>query len=183
MGMAAPVYYTAEMVRQMPDDGNKYEVVHGELLVTPAPRLWHQELAHRLGEGLRAYLRREPVGHAFATRSDISWGQEDILVEPDVLVAPLDQVRTLDWSSIRHLLLAVEILSPSSVRSDRFTKRRLYQEQGVPLYWIVDGDERFVEVWRPEDRFPVIERERLVWDPAGAGTPFRIEFVELFRPI
>jgi len=41
MGMAAPTYYTADMVRQMPDDGNKYEVVHGELLVTPAPRVWH----------------------------------------------------------------------------------------------------------------------------------------------
>jgi len=183
MGMAAPVYYTADMVRQMPDDGNKYEVVHGELLVTPAPRLWHQVIAQRLGAALTEYLRREPVGHAFATRSDISWGQDDVLVEPDVFVAPLDHVRTLDWSGIRHLLLAVEILSPSSVRYDRFTKRRLYQEREVPLYWIVDGDARFVEVWRPEDRFPVIERERLVWHPVGAGAPFAIPLAELFRPI
>jgi hypothetical protein len=44
MGMAAPIYYTADMVRAMPDDGNRYEVVYGELLVTPAPRLWHQAL-------------------------------------------------------------------------------------------------------------------------------------------
>ncbi len=42
MGMAAPVYYTADMVRAMPDDGNRYEVVYGELLVTPSPRPWHQ---------------------------------------------------------------------------------------------------------------------------------------------
>lgn len=183
MGMAAPIYYTAEMVRQLPDDGNRYEVVHGELLVTPAPRFWHEEVAYRLGEALRAYLRREPVGHAMASRSDISWGLDDVLVEPDVFVAPLDHVRTLDWSRIRHLLLAVEILSPSSVRYDRFTKRRLYQERGVPLYWIVDGDERFVEVWRPEDRFPTIERERLVWRPAGAEAAFTLELAELFRAI
>jgi len=183
MGMAAPTYYTADMVRQMPDDGNKYEVVHGELLVTPAPRLWHQVLAQRFSAALGEYLEHEPVGHVFATRSDISWGLEDVLVEPDVLVAPLDHVRTLDWAEIRHLLLAVEILSPSSVRYDRFTKRLLYQEHGVPLYWIVDGDAHSVELWRPEDRFPQIERERLVWHPVGAATPFNLELEELFKPI
>ncbi len=48
MGMAAPIYYTADMVRALPDDGNRYEVVHGELLVTPAPRLWHEEVGIRL---------------------------------------------------------------------------------------------------------------------------------------
>jgi hypothetical protein len=47
MGMAATTYWTAEMVRQLPDDGNRYEVVHGELLVTPAPRLNHQLLVTR----------------------------------------------------------------------------------------------------------------------------------------
>ena len=98
MGMAAPTYYTAEMVRQMPDDGNTYEVVHGELLVTPAPRVWHQLVAQRLGTALGEYLRYQPIGHVFAARSDISWGLDDVLVEPDVFVAPLDQVQTLDWA-------------------------------------------------------------------------------------
>jgi Uma2 family endonuclease len=183
MGMAAPTYYTAAMVRQMPDDGNTYEVVHGELLVTPAPRLWHQVLAQRLGTALGEYLKHESVGHALTGRSDISWGLDDVLVEPDVFVAPLHQVRTLDWAQIRHLLLAVEVLSPSSVRHDRFTKRRLYQEQGVPLYWLVDGDARSVDVWRPEDRLPTIERERLVWHPAGATAPFQLDVVEFFKAI
>ena len=49
MGMAAPVYYTADMVRALPNDGNRYETVHGELLVTPAPRLWHQVTKRLLG--------------------------------------------------------------------------------------------------------------------------------------
>ena len=43
MGMVAPVYYTADMVRALPDDGKRYETVHGELLVTPAPRAWHRK--------------------------------------------------------------------------------------------------------------------------------------------
>ncbi len=62
MGMPAPRYYTAEMVRDLPDDGNRYEVVYSELLVTPAPRLWHQVLVQRLTVALDGYLRTEPVG-------------------------------------------------------------------------------------------------------------------------
>ena len=74
MGMVAPSYFTAEQARALPDDGNRYEVVYGELLVTPAPRPWHQEVVGRLSDGLRAYLRQEPVGHLFQSPADISLG-------------------------------------------------------------------------------------------------------------
>lgn len=182
MGMAAPTYYTAEMVRALPEDGNKYEVVHGELLVTPAPRPWHEVVWGRLFIALNDYLQREPIGHLFGSRSDISWGP-DTLVSPDIIVVPLEEARMLEWAQMRHLLLVAEVLSPSSKRHDRFTKRRLYQEQGVPVYWIVDGDAHTAEVWTPEARFPHIERERLVWHPAGAGIPFTLTLSELFRPL
>jgi len=145
-------------------------------------RPWHEELVARLHEALREYLRREPVGHAFGSRADITWGRY-VGVEPDVFVVPLDQARTLDWGQMRDLLFVVEVLSPSSARADRFTKRRLYQERRIPVYWIVDGDERFVEVWTPDAGVPVVERERLVWLPAGAGHPFPLELGELFRAI
>ncbi len=118
MGMAAPIFYTAEMVRALPEDGNRYETVRGELLVTPAPRVWHEEIVARLFIALREYLLAEPVGHAFGSRSDISWGP-DTLVEPDVFVAPFEEVRTLDWARVKTLLLVVEVLSPSSCRADR----------------------------------------------------------------
>jgi len=62
MGMAAPTYYTADMVRAIPDDGNRYEVVYGKLLVTPAPRPWHQVVAHRLSVALELYLRVQRSG-------------------------------------------------------------------------------------------------------------------------
>jgi len=182
MGMVAPVYYTADMVRALPHDGNRYEVVHGELLVTPAPRPWHEELVVRLLEALRVYLRAEPVGHAFGSRADITWGRY-VGVEPDVFVVPMEQARTLEWREMRDLLLVAEVLSPSSARADRFTKRRLYQERRIPVYWVVDGDERLVEVWTPEAELPVVERERVTWQPAGAGRAFTLELDELFRPI
>ena len=58
MGMAAPIYYTADMVPALPDDGNRYEVVYGELLVTPAPKPWHEIVQRRLMYALETYLRR-----------------------------------------------------------------------------------------------------------------------------
>lgn len=182
MGMAAPLYYTAEDVRSLPDDGNRYETVHGELLVTPAPRLWHQEVCGRLYAALRAYLEQNPVGHVMASPADISWGP-DILVQPDLFVAALDEVRTLDWARVRTLRLAVEVLSPSTARYDRFTKRRLYQEVGVSVYWVVDPEARLVEEWAPQAAFPVVHRAALTWSPDGASEPFTLGLGQLFRPL
>lgn len=182
MRMVAPLYYTADMVRALPDDGKRYETVHGELFVTPAPRAWHQEIVFRIGESVRAYLREERVGHQFNSPADISWAP-DVLVQPDVFVVPLDHARTMDWRAMQTLLLAVEVLSPSTTRADRFAKRRLYQEARVPLYWIVDADAEAIEVWTPEALFPQTEHEAVEWHPAGAARPFHVELAELFRPI
>lgn len=176
-------YYTADMVRAMPDDGNRYEVVYGELLVTPMPRMLHQIVVGRLTFALAQYLESYPVGIVFGVAGDITWGREDVLVQPDVFVTRLDELQALDWELIRHLLLVAEVLSPSSLKHDRFTKRRRYQDAQVPLYWILDADERSVEIWTPADSFPTIERERLVWHPDGADQPFVLELGDLFRPV
>ncbi len=182
MGMALPTFYTADMVRALPDDGKRYETVHGELLVTPAPQAWHQEIVGRLYEALRVYLRHNAVGHVMMSPADISWSP-DTLVQPDVFVVDLAEARTLDWSQMQHLLLAVEVLSPSSIRADRFTKRRLYQEVGVPTYWAINPDRCEIEVWTPEDTFPTTEREQSTWLPEGADKEFVLELAELFKPI
>ena len=182
MGMAATTFYTADMVRALPDDGNRYETVHGELLVTPAPRAWHQAVVLRLAMTLSEYTNRIGIGYVYHSPADISWSP-DTLVQPDVFVVDLAEARTMDWSQMHHLLLAVEVLSPSSVRADRFAKRRLYQEVGVPTYWAVNPDRREVEVWTPEDTFPATERERLSWKPEKAHEECVLELGELFRPI
>jgi Uma2 family endonuclease len=139
-------------------------------------------LVGRVFAALENYLNRCPVGVAFASPADISWGS-DVLVQPDVFVVRLEEARTLDWSRMRHLPLAVEVLSPSTAERDRFLERRRYQEAGVPLYWIVDGDAQQVEIWTPEVQFPAIERDRLVWQPEGAVERFELSLAELFRPI
>jgi Uma2 family endonuclease len=182
MGMAVPVYYSAEMVRKLPDDGKRYETVHGELLVTPAPRWWHQRIVLRLARVLADYVESSALGEVVVSPADISWSP-DTLVQPDLFVVCLEEARTGEWSNVKTLLLVVEVLSPGTARQDRFAKRRLYQEVGVPLYWIVDPDQKAVEVWTPEAQFPSVERERVGWQPNEAEEPFVLELEELFRPI
>ena len=183
MGMPAThEFWTADMVRAKPDDGKRYETVHGELLVSPAPRFWHQEIVARLFALLRDYSQREHVGNCVAGPADISWGA-DSLVSPDILVASVEQARTLDWSRVQDLLLVVEVLSPSTQRHDRFAKRRLYQDNRVALYWIVDADNRTVESWRPGQQFPDFSSTDVAWHPDGAATPLVVALSELFAPI
>ena len=164
MSMPLTTYVTAEAVRALPDDGNRYETVHGELLVTPAPGGKHQYVLGHLEYAIRGYLAVNGIDGALAAPADISFGLDDTLVQPDLFVADLARFKQgWKWGNIRMLYLAVEVLSPSSVKADRGTKRRLYQEQGVAEYWVVDLDQRQVEVWTPDAAFPRIERERLVW--------------------
>ena len=182
MGMAAPVYYTADMVRALPDDGNRYETVHGELLVTPAPRVLHQLVVKRLLGALDDYLDRHPAGIVWQSPADISWS-DDTLVQPDLFVVDTEQARTMDWGQMKTLYLVIEVLSSSTARYDRFTKRRLYQEVNIPDYWIVDADTRKVEVWTPELELPRVETERVRWSPTGVAEPFTVELEELLRPV
>ena len=88
MAMAAPVYYSAEMVRALPEDGNRYETVHGELLVTPSPRTPHQLVVKRVLYALETFLRAHRVGEVLLSPADISWGP-DILVQPDIFVVDI----------------------------------------------------------------------------------------------
>jgi Uma2 family endonuclease len=192
MVMANPdtTYYTADMVRDLIDEERawpRYETIWGELHVTPAPRPWHHVAQERLRTAVSAYLERDRVGVLLGAPADISWGRDDVLVQPDLFVVPIDQLRAAvaanAWTPVRHLLLAVEVISPSSVRADRFTKRTLYQKMNVPLYWVIDADAHTVEVWTPDAHFPTVEREALTWHPAPDAAPFVLPLTELFRPI
>ena len=176
----APEYLTADMVRAMPDDGNRYELVWGELLVTPAPAKIHQRVVLRLAVLLDAYCARWGIGESFVSPADISWGS-DTLVQPDVFVATPDEAAAPDWSAVKHLLCVAEVLSPGTARRDRFQKRKLYQAQGVAMLWLVDPARKVVEVWTPANEFPAIMTDRLTWHPAGAAEPLVIEVAELLR--
>lgn len=120
------------------------------------------------------------MGEVLLAPADISWGP-DILVQPDLFVIAKAQAGARDWSEVTKLELVVEVLSPSSARADRFTKRRLYQVEGVATCWMVDADAGRVEVWTPDAAFPRVETERVAWRPAGADAELVIGLAELLR--
>jgi Uma2 family endonuclease len=180
MGMAAPMSWTAEMVRALPDDGNRHEVVDGELLVTPSPGRTHQRAVRDIFLPLNAYVRAQQLGEVIFSPSDVELDHSS-LVQPDVYVQGLIGGRpSKDWNDGAPLLLVVEVLSPSTARADRMTKRRRYQRAGIPEYWIVDTDGRVIERWRPEDTRPEVLAETISWQPAPTAAPLVIDLPQMF---
>ena len=162
--------WTADAVRELIREDQpwpRYELIDGELLVTPAPRDAHQFACFELCRLLNAFLEGEPIGVVTMSPSDVPIPPDNV-VQPDVYVVPTyetEDERAIDWPTRTYLLLAAEVLSPSSLRTDRITKRELYLDNGVAEYWIVDLDARVVERWRPTQLTPALFRETLTWTP------------------
>ncbi len=183
MAMPVTTRWTADMVRALPDDGKRYEVIDGELFVTPAPTLCHQRAAFELGTLLKSYVATHAIGEVVLSPADVLTA-EHVMVQPDVFVAGLVEGRKpASWKDVGTPLLAIEILSPSTARADRQVKRRLYQRKRVPEYWIVDVDARLVERWRPDDQRPEILAERIEWQPALGVPPLVIDLAAYFREV
>lgn len=161
--------------------GERWELVDGEVLVTPSPHWIHQRIVGRLYELIAAYVRARSVGEAFLSPLDVEL-QPGLVLQPDVLVVPAGQLERRS-DVVSRLLLAVETLSPSSARHDRVTKRPAYQRNRVPEYWIVDEMSRTIERWTPDDERPDVLAERLVWHPAGATEPFVLDLVAFFEAV
>jgi Uma2 family endonuclease len=122
--------YTAEEIRGFPDDRMRYEVIRGELFVTPAPGLRHQHTVLELALLLKDYVDRHDLGTVVIAPFEVEL-TEDSAVQPDVLVILADRASLL---TPKRLMgppsLAVEVISYTSKRTDRLQKRRLYQEEG-----------------------------------------------------
>ena len=178
--------YTVAEVLAFPDDGNRYEVVQGELLVTPSPRLDHQLVIARLLHYLHNYL--EPLGLSdlvLTAPADITWGvhprDADELVQPDIFVLhPDDGPR--QWLDVKRLALVIEVVSPSSTRGDRVVKRKAYQSHQVPAYWVADPDAALVEVWSPHEDRPSIVTDAIAWRWNEATPALVIALADLFAP-
>jgi len=173
--------WTREEVLALPDDGNRYELFDGELLVTPAPSGLHQVALVRLYDILGPFVTAHGLGQTLWSPADLDLGG-DQLSQPDLFVVPyLPPDR--DWRGFPNPILIVEVLSPSTARADRTVKRRRFQRVGIPEYWIVDLDARAIERWRPSDARPEFLDERLVWHPEGAPLALELALPGLFRDI
>ena len=169
--------WTLRELHRLPDDGNKYELVRGELFVTPPPADEHEEPAAVLHRLLDPYVARHRLGRIYRPRAVIRvLGSE---VEPDLMVRPVPPKLPVKWEQAPLPHLVVEVLSGTTRRRDREQKRALYMDAGIPDYWIVDGDARGILVvrrHRPDDWC----ESTLTWRPAGAADPFVIDVAGFF---
>jgi Uma2 family endonuclease len=184
MAMPLPkVRYTVDDLDAMPDDGNRYEIIDGELFVTPAPRIAHQvaltALVLRLGPyakalGLVVLCAPTDVQSSHVTR-----------VEPDLLVVPKDAASAPDakWLPMRRLWLAAEILSPSTAHVDLGRKGDLYLAENVAQYWVVDVDARTISVFAPGSPDPLVLRDQLKWAPVADRAPLVMDLTEYFDDV
>ena len=172
----------AEFAR-LPDDGNRYEVIGGELYVTPGPRRVHQEVAARLQFELRGFATVQQRLGPVLGPLDVIFAEGDYLA-PDLMFIREDH---LGYETERGFEgppdLVVEVLSPTTALRDRTIKRERYAAYGVPEYWIVDVEARRVEVYRPGDEGPSIHTERLAWHPVEGGPVLELDLGELFADL
>jgi Uma2 family endonuclease len=130
------------------------------------------------------YARAESIGEAVISPADLELEPGNV-TQPDVFVVPAsERRRPARWDDVRRLVVAAEVLSPSTARHDRLTKRRYYQRRRVPEYWVVDVDARLVERWRLDDAFrPEVLDASLTWHPDGAATAFTLDLAAYFADV
>ena len=176
MALSTSAWTLAELDR-LPDDGNKYELVDGELFVTPAPSPAHERLALVLREILSPFVRAERLGDIYTPRAVVRTDGSE--VEPDLMVRPPTPSLPKTWAEMPTPLLVVEISSRTTRRRDHEQKRGFYLRIGVAEYWIVDRWSRSILVVR-RDAADLVAESVLKWRPDGAHQALNIDVAAYF---
>jgi Uma2 family endonuclease len=169
--------FTIDMLDDFPDDGTRYELIDGFLLVTPAPSMQHQVVATRLANILSNAVGSAAHVLAFGA---IQLGDKTQFL-PDVLVVPSSYAPSANWRDIHGWWLAIEVMSRSSRVYDREVKRGAYLMLGVEEYWLVDLRTRSIEVWKPGEANGAIVNDVLEWQPSSLGRTVAIDLAMVFE--
>ena len=174
--------WTVDLLDALEDDGQRYEIIDGELFVTPSPIDLHQFVVGELHARLREYLKGRGLGKPVVSPSDVRRGDaKRNRVRPDVYVVRLDDGNRPPYPyDLRDLLLAVEVVSPDSVRLDYTIKRELYLREGVGEYWVIDPVARHVSRWKERGDTGEILSERIAWFAGGVTDPFVLALPAFF---
>ena len=161
------IKYTVKDYMSLPEsDEKRYELIDGELCMVPSPTPTHQDILGNLFEGLRHFVRRRDLGRVFVAPLDVVLSDTDVL-QPDLLFVSRSREGIITDRNIQGPPdLVVEILSPGTSSRDRNIKRTRYAKFGVREYWLVDPENRTVEVLRASE--PEFETVRVY--PVGTTT-------------
>ena len=172
--------YTVEDLERFPDDGNRYELLDGLLLVTPAQAPVHQIIASRIQAKLVTALQEPGFAHVVGPGAVIR--KPNTQLQPDILVYPSRFKPRSEWVDIDEHWLAVEVLSRSSRVYDREFKRDAYFALGVQQVWLVDWRDAVVEVCTALGKTRSV-RDEIVWHVPAADVTLRLRVAELFSGI
>ena len=163
-------------------DSGRYELEDGRVISMPAETFGHVKIKDLVKDALKAAIARSSIPYislpdGMAVRID-----GKTAFEPDVLVVALPEP-PLDALEIANPIIVVEVLSPSSARHDRITKRRFFLSHGVPTYWVIDGEAEAFEFWTPgDDRASLID-DCLVWQPVENVPAFELDVRRFFADV
>lgn len=142
------VPYTYEHYRLLPDDGRRYEVIGGDLFVSPSPTSMHQTVSRRLQYRLMTSLEETGRALVFNAPTDLILAETTIVV-PDLMIVRTERKHIVTKRGVEGAPdLVVEILSPNNRANDVVLKRMTYARAGIAEYWLVDPDTGYVEVLR-----------------------------------
>ncbi len=141
------IKFTYKDYKSLPESETKrYELIEGELIVVPSPNEYHQRISGRLEFILRAFVEGKNLGRVYDAPFDVVFSKEDV-VQPDILFISKARSKIITEEEIRGAPdLVIEIFSPATAERDRTYKKTLYARHGVQRYWIVDPEEKTVEV-------------------------------------
>lgn len=183
MAIHRGLHYQAGDIQDMPDDGNRYEIIDGELHVTPSPSWAHQAIVAELLFRIYDHVRRHALGHVVTAPLSVILGDKTE-TQPDIIYVSNERRRVITPSGIVGAPdLVIEVLSPSTAARDRNIKLVAYARAGIAHYWIADPDAPAVEEYRlTSDGYALTAR----YEPGQAFEPelfpgLRIEVRELFR--
>jgi len=144
--------WTYEDYAALPDDGNRYEIVNGVLIMTPAPSPEHQDIVGEIFSALRTHIKLAGLGRVFTGPIDVDLGPKNVY-QPDLVVVLNTHLdRVAEKKIIGAPDLVVEVASPSTAAYDRLTKYEKYAHAGIREYWMVKPKSRSVEVLVLEGR-------------------------------
>src|SRR5438105_83946 len=153
MGAMSPtssVKFTYHDYLQLPED-RRYEIIDGELFLTPAPGTRHQRISARLQYLLTRRVRETGEGEIFNAPCDLLLSETDV-VQPDLLFVARGRNRIVEEKYVSAAPdLVIEILSESTAKRDCGIKAKLYERTGVKEFWIVDPREKTVEIFRRDE--------------------------------
>lgn len=152
MGAEVIARLTYDEFRQLPDDGKRYELIRGEVHVSPSPKTNHQRTHSNLFISLGPHVKVNGLGELLSAPLDVRLSV-DTAVQPDLIFVSNARAAIILENYIDGAPdLVVEILSPSTAAHDRATKLALYAEAGVPWIWFLDPQANTVEVLRHEGK-------------------------------